>query len=142
MELRSVIRVSNNLYQGEISLDTNGGVSTGLTPVETEAINNFGAPAVDIGGDFGTTGTTGATGSNTYFHIPNNVKYFPTNFPVKQTFSLADFPMGTTAPPNAAVRINVWATEVIARITTAVQEKRAESSLYVGSTVFNVDTTP
>jgi hypothetical protein len=72
MEIRSTIRLTNNLYQAEISLGENG-----LTPVETEALSQFGQPSIDCGGSFGVTGTTGATGTNTYFTLPSNAKLFP-----------------------------------------------------------------
>lgn len=138
MEIKSVIRLTNSLYQVEISLSENG-----LTPVETEAINNFGAPLIDIGGAFGVTGSTGATGTNTYFTLPTNDKYFPNNFPVKQSFSLLDYPVGTTMPPNAAKMADVWRDTVITRLTDAVTAKRAEvASSDVGTTIQNIDTTP
>jgi hypothetical protein len=138
MEIRSTIRLTNNLYQAEISLGDNG-----LTPVETEALAQFGQPSIDCGGSFGTTGTTGATGTNTYFILPSNAKLFPANFPVKESFSLLDFPVGTTAPPNAAVRADLWRDTVVSRITAGVQAKRAESaSSDIGTIVQNIDTTP
>lgn len=87
MEIRSTIRLTNNLYQAEISLGDNG-----LTPVETEALAQFGQPSIDCGGSFGTTGTTGATGTNTYFILPSNAKLFPANFPVKKALAFWIFP--------------------------------------------------
>jgi hypothetical protein len=138
MEIRSTIRLTNNLYQAEVSLSENG-----LTPVETEAISYFGQPSIECGGGFGTTGTTGATGTNTYFNLPSNPKLFPANFPVKQSFSLLDYPVGTTAPPNAAQRADVWRDTVVTRLTTGMQEKRGEAaSSDIGTIVQNIDTTP
>lgn len=138
MEIRSTIRLTNNLYQAEIALGENG-----LTPVEVEVLSQFGQPSIDCGGEFGVTGTTGATGTNTYFTLPANAKLFPANFPVKESFSLLDFPVGSTSPPNAAQRADVWRDEIVSRITTGVQEKRAESvSADIGTTVQNIDTTP
>jgi len=138
MEIRSTIRLTNNLYQAEISLGENG-----LTPVENEALTRFGQPSIECGGAFGTTGTTGATGTNTYFTLPANAKLFPANFPIKESFSLLDFPVGTTAPPNAAQRADLWRDTIVSRITTGVQEKRAESaSSDIGTIVQNIDTTP
>jgi hypothetical protein len=138
MEIRSTIRLTNNLYQAEIALGENG-----LTPVEVEVLSQFGQPSIDCGGEFGTTGTTGATGTNTYFTLPANAKLFPANFPVKESFSLLDFPVGATSPPNAAQRADVWRDEIVSRITTGVQEKRAESvSTDIGTIVQNIDTTP
>jgi hypothetical protein len=138
MEIKSVIRLSNSLYHTEVSLSDNG-----LTPVETEAINNFGAPSVECGGNFGATGTTGATGTNTYFSLPVNARFFPTNFPVKQSFSLLDYPVGTTYPPNAAQRADIWRDTIVTRLTAAVIAKREESaSSDVGTVIQNIDTTP
>lgn len=138
MEIKSVIRLSNSLYHAEVSLSDNG-----LTPVETEAINNFGAPSVECGGAFGTTGSTGATGTNTYFYLPTNTRFFPTNFPVKQAFSLLDFPVGSTYPPNAAQRADIWRDAIVVRLTDAVVAKRAEAvSSDVGTIIQNIDTTP
>lgn len=138
MEIRSTIRLTNNLYQAEIALGENG-----LTPVENEALAQFGQPSIECGGSFGTTGTTGATGTNTYFTLPSNAKLFPSNFPIKESFSLLDYPVGTTAPPNAAVRADLWRDTVVSRITSGVQAKRAESaSSDIGTIVQNIDTTP
>ena len=138
MEIRSTIRLTNNLYQAEISLGENG-----LTPVENEALSRFGQPSIECGSSFGVTGTTGATGTNTYFTLPVNARFFPANFPIKESFSLLDFPVGTTAPPNAAKRADTWRDTIVARITTGVQEKRAEAaSADIGTTVQNIDTTP
>jgi hypothetical protein len=138
MEIKSTIRLVNDLYHSEISLNDNG-----LTPVEIEAINNFGAPSVECGGSFGTTGTTGATGTNTYFYLPANPKFFPTNFPIKQSFSLLDYPVGTTYPPNAAQRADLWRDTIVTRTTSAMIEQRAKAvSPDVGTVIQNIDTTP
>lgn len=138
MEIKSTIRLTNNLYQAEVSLGENG-----LTPVETEAITFFGQPSIECGGEFGVTGTTGATGTNTYFTLPANAKLFPSNFPVKQSFSLLDYPVGTTAPPNAAVRADLWRDTIVSRLTAGMQEKRGEAaSSDIGTIVQNIDTTP
>ena len=138
MEIKSTIRLTNSLYQAELSLGENG-----LTPIETEALAQFGQPSIDCGGEFGVTGTTGATGTNTYFTLPANAKLFPANFPIKESFSLLDYPVGTTAPPNAAQRADLWRDAVVVRITAGVQEKRAESvSSDIGTIVQNIDTTP
>jgi hypothetical protein len=138
MEIKSTIRLTNNLYQAEIALGDNG-----LTPVENEALSRFGQPSIDCGGDFGVTGTTGATGTNTYFTLAANAKLFPANFPVKESFSLLDFPVGSTSPPNAAQRADIWRDTVVSRITAGVQAKRDESaSADIGTIVQNIDTTP
>lgn len=138
MQIESTIRLSSSSYHSEVSLIS-------LTPVEEEAINHFGAPSVECGGEFGTTGTTGATGTNTYFILDDNSRAFPTQFPVKYSFSLLDYPVGTTAPPNAAQRADIWRDAIIARVTTAVQETRASSAsgaTGLGTTVQVIDTTP
>lgn len=138
MQIESTIRLSNNAYHSEVSLIS-------LTPVEEEAINHVGAPTVECGGAFGTTGTTGATGTNTYFELDSNSRAFPTQFPVKYSFSLLDYPVGTTAPPNAATRADVWRDAIISRVTTAVQDARSESASGasgLGTTVQVIDTTP
>lgn len=137
MELKTDIKLVNNIYHAVVGLGDNG-----LTSAETEAINSFGAPYVSCGGEFGTTGTTGSTGTNTYFTLDSNDKLFPTNFPIKQTFSLADYPEGTTAPPAASKRANTWRNAIVDRVTAAVIAKRAVSSLYIGQTVQTIDTTP
>ncbi len=135
MQIESTIRLSSNTYHSEITLNS-------LTPVEEEAINSFGAPTVECGGEFGTTGTTGATGTNTYFELDANSRAFPTQFPVKYSFSLLDYPVGTTAPPNAATRADVWRDTIIERVTTAMQETRAYGASGVGTTIQVIDTTP
>lgn len=137
MEISSTIRPVNNVYHSEVSLGEGG-----LTPVELEALQNFGAPSVECGLGFGTTGTTGATGTNTYFTLAANSRVFPTQFPVKQSFSLLDYPVGTTAPPNAAVRADTWRDTIISRITAAVQSKRSGLSSNIGTSVQVIDTTP
>lgn len=137
MELKTDITLVNNVYHAAVDLGGNG-----LTSAEAEAINSFGAPYVSCGGEFGTTGTTGATGTNTYFTLESNDKQFPTSFPIKQTFSLTDYPEGTTAPPAASKRANTWRNTMVERITAAVTAKRAVSSLYLGQTVQIIDTTP
>lgn len=138
MEIQSVIRLTNQVYHSEVSLGANK-----LTPAETEAIYNFGAPSVECGGAFGVTGTTGATGTNTYFELAANAKLFPTNFPVKQCFSLLDYPAGSDEPPDAAQRADIWRDAIISRVTTAMRAKRAETiSVDVGTTVQTIDTTP
>lgn len=138
MEIKTVVRLVSGSYHSEISLNENG-----LTPVETETINYFGAPLIECGGAFGVTGSTGATGTNTYFELEADPRYFPTNFPVKQTFSLLDYPVGTTAPPNAAQRAVIWKDEIVSRITAGMQDKRDEaSSTAIGTAILNIDTTP
>jgi len=138
MEIKTVIRQLNNAFHAEVALSENG-----LSPSEAEAINQVGAPYVNCGGEFGLSGTTGATGTNTYFELADNYKYFPTNFPVKQIFSLTDYPYGTTAPPNAERRAIVWKDAVVLRTQDAVRTARETAgSTAVGTIIQNLDTTP
>ena len=123
MEIISNIRLVSNTYEVEIDL-----AQGGLTPVEAEAIRQFGEPVTETGGEFD-------NGSGLEFELPEADRKFPSQFPVKAVFSLAD-------NANANARAILFKDTIIQRLTTSVIDIRELSAGITGREIINIDTTP
>ncbi len=96
MQVHDIIEPSGNVFHVEIGVDK-------LTAAEQLAIDRFGEPVIAVGGSF--------TGSVS-FTLPARDVRFPSGFPVKQLFDLADF-------GDAAARSVVFRDTIKARLVTA-----------------------
>ena len=120
MQLLINTDLDRGIYSVDISLAPNG-----FTPVELEAIQKFGEPLITCGGTFSQEGLT--------YTLPTNDKYFPSQFPVKQRFSLSDF-------EDAYTRAILWKDTVKTAISNAVINKRGMTVELVGEEIVNIDT--
>jgi hypothetical protein len=82
MEIESRISLTEATYRVQVGLAAS---PTALTPVEREAVAQFGEPVIELGGAF-----TQADPSLT-FSLPAAQARFPGQFPISQAFSLADY---------------------------------------------------
>ena len=123
MKIHSNIDIVNDLYRAEIWIKE-------VSPVEQEAIDRFGEPVIDVGGDFTGSATRPGEGSPTAttFTLPSKNYYLPTTFPVQQTFSLTDF-------ADADVRAEVYRQTIVTRIGSARTTILARASAFVGETL-------
>lgn len=103
MQIEVYIRPLNNLFEVQIGLA--GTPEEGLTPVEREAFRNFGEPLIECGGDFD-------DGDGLTFSLPSDARRFPSQFPVKQLFSLSD-------EADANDRAVLYRTTIETRLVTA-----------------------
>lgn len=124
MEIISYIRLVNNAYEVELDL-----ADGGLTPVEKDCITKFGEPVISVGGEF-------TDGVDLTFTLADNDRKFPSQFPVKYSFGLADY------PSDANDRAVLFRNTIRTRIDDAVTALRALSIGDTGRTIDNVDTTP
>lgn len=124
MQTRSIIQLVDNVYTAEVALDTNG-----LTPVEKDVITKYGEPTISCGGEF-------TDGVDLTYTLATNDKKFPSQFPVKQSFSRVDY------PDDAYDRADLWIETLKTKIDTAVTALRAIPETLVGTTVSNIDTQP
>lgn len=107
MQIEVYIRPLNNLFEVQIGLA--GTPEEALTPVEREAFRNFGEPVVDCGGEFD-------DGDGLVFNLPTDERRFPSQFPVKQLFSLED-------NADANDRAVLYRTTIEQRLVTARDEQ-------------------
>jgi len=124
MEIESKIRLVNNAYSVELDL-----ADGGLTPVELQAIRNYGEPVVSAGGLFD-------DGAGLTYTLPDDDRKFPSQFPVKYTFSLADY------PSDANDRAVLFRQTMKTRIDAAVTAIRALDEGTTGHEIDVIDTTP
>ena len=119
MKIRTFYRLENDVYSVSIyTQDWSEG--------DKNLMQEFGEPQVDLGGDFG-------TGPNA-FSLPNRLANVLTNSPFTQGFDARDF----LTTPTAEDCANIWATEILARLTSAVTTLRANVDEYSRETVETV----
>lgn len=121
MQITNNIRLVDNIYHVEIDLHE-------LTLSEQEAINKFGEPLIECGGNFDDLG--GLT-----FDLDSDIRKFPSEFPCKYSWDRGDY-------EDAADRADLWRDTILDRLDTAVTAKRAETSANLGSNTTSIDTTP
>lgn len=124
MELLRTIRLVNNVYHAEVDL-----ADGGLTPVEEETITQYGEPVIAAGGTF-------TDGQGLTFTLADEDRKFPSQFPVKATFSRADF------PSDANARAVLWYDTIRDRCETAMETIRGYAAGITGRDISNIDTTP
>lgn len=120
------ITTNIGLVDGIYSVD----ISTGndvFTPVEQDVVSRFGEPLIECGGTFSTEGGP--------FTLDSLTRYFPSQFPVRQRFSIADH-------GDAYYRAISWKETVLTRITDAIVALRTNAILQIGVEVHNISTTP
>jgi hypothetical protein len=111
MEIDVRIDLINNVYHVQVGL-TDSASGKPLTPVEAEAFQRFGEPLVQIGGTF--------TAGELSFTLPADARRLPSQFPVKQAFSLDDYP--DDAGDRATAFRNTMETRLIAARDAALAE--------------------
>jgi len=124
METIATIRLVSGSYHVEVDL-----AEDGLTPVEAEVISQHGEPVITAGGLFDDEISLSYT-------LADDDRKFPSQFPVKAIFSLADF------PSDANDRAVLFRDEIRDRIDIAITALRALTAGTVGKDIDNEDTTP
>lgn len=119
MELNCDVRLTGGVYHVEIGL---GSVAP-LSPVEQEALQRFGEPVVECGGTFGE--------GDSSFTLPAVQRRLPSQFPVKQMFSLADF-------EDANARAVLFRDTMITRLTAVRTALLARDPGYTGHSVIPI----
>lgn len=120
MDIKSTIRLTNNVYHAEIDLYE-------LTLVEQDVINKFGEPTIDCGGSF--DDQMGLT-----FTLDTDERKFPSQFPCKKSWDRADY------PSDADDRAALWRDTIKTRIDTAVTALRALTYDNLGTEIAPVPT--
>ena len=122
MKIDSSVDVVANVYLANVAVQS-------VTPVEQEALDQFGEPVVDVGGSFSGSLTRPGAGSPTAvtYTLPSKLYRLPTNFPVQQAFSLDD-------SASSDVMAEVYRTTIIARISSAKTTLLAKTAPFVGET--------
>jgi hypothetical protein len=115
MEIETRIDQCDNAYSVQIGLANCP--EDALTPVERQAFQAFGEPVVDVGGSF--------SGEDLSFTLPSDQRRFPSQFPVKQVFSLAD-------NSDANARAVLYQTTIQARLVAARNTQTEKSDGTVG----------
>ncbi len=121
MRISSSIILIDGVYNVTVDL-----VSGGFTPVEAEAVYQHGEPTVSCGGEFD-------DGDALTFTLADNDRKFPSQFPVKQRFSLEDY-------GDAAERAELWRSTIKTRLDTAITTLRNISVANTGEEIANIDT--
>lgn len=123
MRLNTSITLVDGVYHVSVDLaDTNG-----FTPVEQEAVTQFGEPTIACGGSFD-------DGGGLTYTLDTNDKLFPSQFPVKEKFSTVDY------PSNANARAVLWRDTIKTRIDAAITTLRSKTVGTVGEEIANIDT--
>ena len=124
MRITSTIQLRDAVYH--VAVDAADTLP--FTPAEQEALTNFGEPTIACGGTF-------TLGDLTYT-LAENDRLFPSQFPVKQTFSTEDY------PDDANERATLWRNTIKTRLENAVAALRSLAPGTVGEETDNIDTTP
>jgi hypothetical protein len=123
MKIRTSIDLVANAYHVTVEIPA-------LSVLEQELIAQFGEPPVATGGSFSGSATRPGDGAptSTSFTLAERDCTIPTEFPVKQVFSLDDF-------ADADVRATVFGTTIASRISAARTTLLAKDPNFIGETV-------
>ena len=124
MQILSRITLIAGVYHVQVGLNDDP-AQAGLTPGETEAIAAFGEPSVECGGTF-TQVSPSAT-----FTLPADPHSLPSDFPVVQTFALAD-------ASDALIRAHLFQSTISTRMVAARDSVTTQSQGVTGTTVTTV----
>ena len=128
MHLYSSITLINNTYHVQVGPRILEGTSA-FTPAEQEALAKAGEPVVEVGGTF--------TDSPLTFTLSEEDRLFPSQFPVKQLFSLDD-------DDDAGDMAVLFRDTIKTRIEAAMESARtaAIADTVFGSEISDINTTP
>ena len=112
MKIRTVKALDNGVYRVAISTEE-------FSELDNELMVKHGEPEVDIGGSF--------TGPPAYT-LTTNLTGIKSGSPFKEAFDEQDY-------VDAEDRANVWASEMVTRIQTALTTLRANVDGFSGETV-------
>lgn len=130
MQLQTNNYLRNGVVTAEIVFPVLPSGVEPLTGAERDALLQSGSPVVDFGGSI-------TDGVDLTFSLPARQLRVPDELPVRQSFTIADF-------PDAVERANAWLETCLSRIETAIEGIRADlvQDSTVGTKVVNIDTTP
>ncbi len=98
-----------------------------LSEADKQAMQNFGEPEIDLGGTF-------LEDTANEFTLPAKKAKIRSDFPFTQTFDAKSSDFET----NTKTKVEAYRTEIISRITTALEELRAEEDSFTGEFTFNI----
>ena len=122
MNITTTVGLADGIYSVDISTG-----SDVFTPIEQDAVSRFGEPLIECGGTF--------TLDALNYTLDSLTRYFPSQFPVRQRFSIADH-------GDAYDRATLWKTTILTRIVTAITTLRGNTITQLGTEVHNLSTTP
>jgi hypothetical protein len=111
MTLEKSINLINDIYWVQVGLPPVSAYPAPFTPQEKNRLAQYGEPVVACGGTF-----VAVISPEETFTLPANDLVFPSQFPVKQQFAIADYEDATQALLYATAFRNT----IVTRITTAV----------------------
>jgi hypothetical protein len=121
MKLRILQSIENENYNFLFSVDADS-----ISSDDADRLAKFGYPDINFGGTFDNQSGVSYTLPDTYYKLP-------TDFPVKQTFSLVA-PFDT----NSMTKLALYRSTIEARINDAVVALRALSDTFTGEYVINI----
>ena len=121
MKVNTIISLVDNRYRVSISvLDTSA--------LEEEALQNYGDPLVEVGGEISGSATRDGEGpTSVTFTLPTEQRQLPGGFPLIKYFDLDD-------SADADVQAKVYADEILTRVTSARDVLIANASDFLGET--------
>jgi len=122
MNITTTVGLSGGIY----SVDISTGADV-FTPIEQDAVSRFGEPLIECGGTF--------TLDALNYTLDSLTRYFPSQFPIRQRFSIAD-------NANAYDRATLWKNTILTRIVSAITTLRGNNITQLGTEVHNLSTTP
>lgn len=108
--------LASNNYEVSISV-------ADILPEETEMFNDFGAAAINIGGELKST-----DGLEVEATIGDSFKYLPTDFPIVRVFTKAQY------GDKAEIVENAFANTITERIQSAITTLKSKQDSFSGTT--------
>ena len=121
MKLRTQQSIENQDYVFIFEID-----ASSISSDDADRIKKFGAPSINFGGDFD-------DGNGLTFTLPDQYAKLPSEFPVRQIFSL-------TAPfdTNGLEKFELYRTTVEERISNAIINMRNAADTFTGEYIVNI----
>ena len=129
MTLESSINLINDSYHAQVGLTK--ATPEALTPLEKLRIGQFGEPVVACGGAI--NGVNG-NAQPVIVTLPANSRRFPSQFPVKTVFSIADY--GAEAALSLAVDFR---SKIVTAVTAAMTATVAKTPGSIGTDIQTIN---
>jgi len=113
MKITTVKDIVNNVYSVNIS-------TADFSQADTKAMEDFGEPTIDAGGDFGGT-----------VDLATQIKKVLTESPFVQGFDTRD----DVTPGDAEANAEAWALTIVTRLQAVMDTLRANTDEYSGESV-------
>lgn len=131
MTLEKSISLINDIYWVQIGLPPRIAYPAPFTPQEKNRLAQYGEPVIECGGEF-----IAVISPEDAFDLPANDLVFPSQFPVKQQFAIADY----EDADQALLYATAFRNTIVTRITDAMEALVENVPGAIGTSIDTINT--